>query len=120
MKGLAVTTLTPGASFAPSGSDDPTELSTLLQRAGQRLLDARTSGEVLEAMRLADLALQYAQVTGAANETLADCLRIVLRAEIGMADEIDRGRVNHEFLRCVAPVGQTSGNGTSISYDDVG
>jgi len=122
MKGLAVTTLTPGASFAPSGSDDPTELSTLLQRAGQRLLDARTSGEVLEAMRLADLALHYAKVTGAANQTHADWRRIILRAEIRLVDEIDLGQANHELLQSVdtlkrGPVAQTS---TSINYADLG
>jgi hypothetical protein len=82
----AVTT-TPRAFFIASRSDDRTHLATLLLRAGRRLLAARTSGEVLEAMRLADLALHQVKVIGAAKATHADCLRIILRAEMLMADE---------------------------------
>jgi N6-adenosine-specific RNA methylase IME4 len=67
-------------------------LPALLARAGQRLLDARDAAEVLEAKHLAEAALHYAKVTKAANETHADCLRIITRAEMRMADEIDRGQ----------------------------
>lgn len=61
-----------------------------MRRAGQRLMNATTSAEVLEAKQLAELALHYAKVTQAANETQADCLRMIVRAEMCMADEIDR------------------------------
>jgi hypothetical protein len=44
----------------------------------------------LEAKNLAEAALHYARVTKAANDTHADCLRIITRAEMRMADEVDR------------------------------
>lgn len=69
-------------------------LPELLSRAGTRLLEARTSAEVLEAKQLAEAALHYARVTKAANETHADCLRIITRAEMRMADEVDRGQAS--------------------------
>lgn len=68
----------------------PDGLPALVARAGQRLLDARNSAEVLEAKQIAEAALHYAKVTKAANDTHADCLRIITRAEMRMADEIDR------------------------------
>jgi hypothetical protein len=71
-------------------------LPALLTRAGNRLIEARTSGELLEAKRLAEAALHYAKVTKAANDTHADCLRIIARAEIRMANEIDRGQATGE------------------------
>jgi ParB family chromosome partitioning protein len=43
----------------------------------------------LEARQLAQAALHYARVTKAANDTHADCLRIITRAEMRMATEID-------------------------------
>jgi hypothetical protein len=57
-------------------------LPSLVVQAGQRLVDAKSSAEVLEVKKLAELALHYAKVTKAANETHADCLRIITRAEI--------------------------------------
>src|SRR5450755_2729361 len=74
-------------------------LPTLLARAGQRLLDARSSGEVLEAKKLAEAALHFAKVMEAANETHADCLRVITRAEIRMADEIDGGQERGEVAK---------------------
>lgn len=71
-------------------------LPGLIDRAGQRLLAARGSAEVLEARALAETALHYAKVTKAANETHADCIRIITRAEMRMADEIDRGQASGE------------------------
>lgn len=78
----------------PATLDRRENLPGLLARAGQRLLDARTSAEVLEAKKLAEAALHYAKVTKAANETHADCIRIITRAEMRMADEIDRGQAS--------------------------
>lgn len=72
-------------------------LPSLMGRAGQRLIEAKSSAEVLEAKHLAELALHYSKVTKAANETHADCLRIIARAEIRMANEIDRGRAAGEL-----------------------
>jgi N6-adenosine-specific RNA methylase IME4 len=64
-------------------------LPDIISRAGNRLLLARNSGEVLEAKSIAEAALHYAKVTKAANETHADCLRIITRAEMRMANEVD-------------------------------
>ena len=52
-------------------------------------------------MRLGEAALHYAKVTGAAkaNETHTDCLRIIIRAEMRMADEIDRGQATGDPAR---------------------
>ena len=46
-----------------SVSGDTDSLPALLSRAGQRLLYARTSAQVLEAKRITELALHYAKVT---------------------------------------------------------
>jgi hypothetical protein len=44
---------------------------------------------VLEAKAIAEAALHFARVTQAANETRADCLRMIVRPEMQMADEVD-------------------------------
>lgn len=93
-------------------------LPTLVTRAGQRLLDARSSAEVLEAKQLAEAALHYAKVTKAANETHADCLRIITRAEMRMADEIDRGQANGE-VRTRAD-NQLVRNSDKLAFGDLG
>ena len=80
----------------PAPFDRRENLPGLLARAGQRLLDARDAAEVLEAKHLAEAALHLAKVTNAAKETHADCLRIIARAEMRMADEIDRGQASGE------------------------
>jgi phage N-6-adenine-methyltransferase len=72
------------------------QLPALIDRATRCLAEARTSAEVLEAKAVAEAALHYAKVTKAANETQADCLRMIVRAEIRMADEVDRGQANGE------------------------
>jgi hypothetical protein len=66
-----------------------TSLPELIERASARLIQAKSSAEVLEAKGLAEMALHYARVTEAANQTQADCLRIVMRAEIRMANGVD-------------------------------
>src|SRR5918995_1094458 len=89
---------------AVDGSDDPCarqdasaeQLPALIDRATRCLAEARTSAEVLEAKAVAEAALHYAKITKAANETQADCLRMVVRAETRMADEIDRGQERGE------------------------
>lgn len=88
--------------------DSIDRLPALIRRAGQRLLDAQTSGEVLEAKQLAEAALHYAKVTKAANDTHADCLRIITRAEMRMADEIDRGQESGEVAKAGNPHGSNS------------
>jgi phage N-6-adenine-methyltransferase len=74
----------------PAFADRRDNIPGMLARAGQRLLDARNSAEALEAKHIAEAALHYAKVTAAANDTHADCLRIITRAEMRMADEIDK------------------------------
>jgi hypothetical protein len=64
---------------------------------------------VLEVKHVAEAALHYAKVTGAANEAHADCLRIITRAEIRMAREIDAAQERGE----VATPGQRSNVRTS-------
>jgi phage N-6-adenine-methyltransferase len=61
---------------------------------------------VLEAKTMFEAALHYAKLTSAANETHADCLRMIVRAEMRMADEIDRGQQRGD----VAAKGQDPGN----------
>lgn len=68
------------------------QLPALIDRACSRLEQARSSAEVLEARAIAQAALHYAKVTQAANETHADCLRMIVRAEMRMADEVDKGQ----------------------------
>lgn len=72
-------------------------LPDIISRAGNRLLLARNSGEVLEAKNIAEAALHYAKVTKAANETHADCLRIITRAEMRMANEVDEAQERNEL-----------------------
>ena len=73
-------------------SDDADKLPAIITRASARLTEARTSAEVLEAKQTAEMALHFAKLTKAANETHADCLRLITRAEMRMADEIDNGQ----------------------------
>ena len=102
----------------PALPDRHESLPGLLARAGQRLLDARDAAEFLEAKHFAEAALHLAKVTNAANETHADCLRIIARAEMRMADEIDRGQASGE----VAGKGERANvRSPDISdYDDLG
>src|SRR5512134_1785323 len=68
------------------------KLPTLIDRAQRCLADARTSAEVFEARAAPQAALHYAKLVKAANETQADCLKMIARTEIRMANEIDAGR----------------------------
>jgi len=74
-------------------------LPALIDRARHRLAEARTSAEVLEARAAAKAALHYAKLQKAANETQADCLSIIKRAELRMADEIDTAQQRGEVAR---------------------
>ena len=93
-------------------------LPALIDRARSKLAEARTSAEVLEAKHVAEAALHYAKVTDAANEAHADCLRIITRAEIRLAREIDAGQERGE----IAGPGQRSNvRASDISdLDDLG
>lgn len=102
----------------PATLDRRDNLPGLMARAGQRLLDARNSAEVLEAKHLAEAALHYAKVTQAANDTHADCLRIITRAEMRMANEIDRGQAAGE-VRTRADNQHTQGSG-KLNLDEAG
>ncbi len=85
-----------GEAALPVAKPDVNSIPLLIDRASKRLSEAKTSAEVLEAKAAAELALHYAKVTKAANESHADCLRIITRAEIRMAGEIDRGQKTGE------------------------
>ena len=75
-------------------NNDAASLPVLIDRASTRLAEARTAGEVLEARDMAraalDLARALANVTEVANETEADCLRIINRAQGRSATEVDQ------------------------------
>lgn len=76
---------------------DSGTLPAMIDRARSRLAEARTSAEVLEARAAAQAAMHYAKLVDATNETVADCLAIVKRAEIRMADEIDAAQGRGEL-----------------------
>lgn len=88
-----------GEAAVPVAKVDANSIPSLIDRASRRLAEAKTSAEVLEAKAAAELALHYAKVTKAANESHADCLRIITRAEIRMASEIDRGQAAGEVAK---------------------
>ena len=79
------------SAIVPAPRDRRENLPGLLARAVSVSSTSRAA-EILEAKKLGELALHLAKVTNAAKETHADCLRIITRAEIRMADEIDKGR----------------------------
>jgi hypothetical protein len=80
-------------------SDGNMKLPALIDRARNRLAEARSSAEVLEAMAAAQAALHYARLIHAANETQADCIAIVARAQIRMANEIDGAQQRGELAQ---------------------
>lgn len=115
----------------PLGDEPASGIPALIDRARARLSEARSSAEVLEAKKIAELALHYSKVTRAANDTHADCLRIITRAEIRMADEIDRGqesgevrtRADNQHVRTSDKLSQpkdTSPEQVPVSYADLG
>lgn len=79
------------ASISPDNAPHG-QIVALIDVAARRLSDARTSGQVLEARVAAQAALHYARLARAANDTLADCLRIIVRAEMRLADAVDEGQ----------------------------
>src|SRR6266542_1844239 len=84
---------------APPAAGAVCSLPALIDRARSRLAEARTSAEVLEARAAAKAALRYAKLLEAANETQADCLSMIKRAELRMADEIDAAQERGEIER---------------------
>jgi hypothetical protein len=67
-------------------------LPALIDRAAQRLAEAKTSAEVAEARKQAKAAQALAKVVGAAREVHADCLKIIIACESRLADEVDRAQ----------------------------
>lgn len=87
-------------------------------------MSAKDSAEVLEAKNMAEAALHYARVTKAANETHADCIRIITRAEMRMANEIDKGQANGQVATArstlkAGSVVRSADNGKA-TYEDLG
>lgn len=72
------------------------QLPALIDRAAKRLFEARSSAEVLEARAAAQAAHHYAKLVKASNETKADCVHMIVRAEMRMADEVDRAQEKGE------------------------
>jgi DNA N-6-adenine-methyltransferase (Dam) len=96
------------------------QLPALIDRATRCLAEARTSAEVLEAKAAAEAALHYAKITKAANETQANCLRMIIRAETRMADEIDRGQANGEVARADGSTNQWVSEARTATFEDLG
>jgi hypothetical protein len=108
-------------------NQDGDSLPVLIDRASTRLAEARSAGEVLEARDAARAALALAKVTRAANETQADCLRIINRAQSRLATEVDRAQERGEVARASgdrASISRSSGNGDlasqPASIEDIG
>jgi DNA N-6-adenine-methyltransferase (Dam) len=105
------------------GAPVAASLPALIDRASRRLIEARSSAEVLEAKHIAEAALHHAKVTRAAAETHADCLRIITRAEMRMAEEIDHGQANGTLARPGGDrqsIARSSGNASETLYRDLG
>ncbi|MDS4011549.1 MAG: DNA N-6-adenine-methyltransferase [Defluviicoccus sp.] len=74
-------------------------LPALIDRARNRLAEARTSAEILEVRAAAKAALHYAKLQKAANETQADCLLLIKRAEMRLVEEVRAAREQGEVAR---------------------
>lgn len=118
--------------IAPSPAQErpmkaPDNIPAIITRASARLISAKDSAEVLEAKNMAEAALHYAKVTKAANETHADCLRIITRAEMRMVNEIDKGQAAGEIAtpqstlkNGTSPVVRAPDNGKPATYEALG
>lgn len=84
------------------------DLPAIIDGACRKLGEARNSAEVMEARAEFELALHYARITKAANETHADCLRMIVRCETLMADKIDEGQANGDVAGVGNPAGANS------------
>lgn len=110
------------ASLVETQAPEAIGLPALIDRVLARLAGARSSAEVLEAKAMAEAALHYAKLTSATNETHADCLRIIVRAEMRMATEIDRGQERgHVATRQGRPTSvQLADSSSPTTLDDLG
>jgi N6-adenosine-specific RNA methylase IME4 len=93
-------------------------LPSLIDRAANRLLSARSSAELLEVMEFVKMAQAYARLIKASNESHADCVLLIKTARLRFADEIDRGQAKGQIAKRedtlrVGPVRHTSANGTA-------
>ena len=86
----------PPSSVDETAPDVIDTLPALIDRASTCLINARTSAEVLEARNHAKAAFHYAKLVKARNESQADCLRLIKRAELRMVYEVDAGQVSGE------------------------
>jgi len=96
------------------------QLPALIDRARSRLAEARTSAEVLEARAAAKAALHYAKLQRAANETQADCLSMIVRAEIRMANAIDKGQERGEVTTRADNQHVRTSDKHPASFDELG
>jgi hypothetical protein len=74
-------------------------LPGLIDRARMHLELAKTHAEVFEAHAAAQAARHLAKLIHASNESQAEILRLVLRAELRMVDEIRVARERREIAR---------------------
>lgn len=87
------------APATPLVSGAACSLPALIDRARTRLAEARTSAEILEVRAAAKVALHYAKLLEAANETQADCLLLIKRAEMRLVEEVRSARDQGEVAR---------------------
>jgi hypothetical protein len=72
-------------------------LPGLIDRARMHLELAKTHAEVFEAHAAAQAARHLAKLIHASNEAQGECLRLVLRAEMRMVDEVRAARERREI-----------------------
>lgn len=89
-----------------SSTDDNRALPAIIEDAKRHLDEARTSAEVIQAMKMAEAALHFARIVKAANETQGDCLKLVVSAKIKIARAVDEGQRKGEIAKRNQPVSQ--------------
>ena len=86
-------------------------LPAVIAGAQRRLIDAKTSADVLEVRRIADAAYHCARITKAGNELTGDALVMISLAEMRLAREIEDGQDRGEVAKDGRPKTVSDGNG---------
>ena len=78
------------------GTSGANSLLSLIANAAAALEGARTLAETLSAMKLAQAANELGRIAGAADDVRADCLRIMVLAQMRIAREYDAAKAKGE------------------------
>ena len=76
---------------------DDAQLPALMDHARNTVDEAKTSAELLAARDVVRAALHYAKLKNASYRSRGDCLLLLKRTEIRLADEIDAGQASGEI-----------------------